>query len=155
AVVGGGIVGTATAYELTRGGARTVLYDRSDAGRATDAGAGILSPETTERSDPAWVALARAAGAHYDQLIPLLNGETGWSRCVILELATRDSDVPPWEALAARAVGAREISPDDARTMVPVLGNVVRALHHPDAARVDGRVLCAALRANLDAEIRE
>src|SRR6516164_6757952 len=101
AVVGGGLVGTATAYELARGGARTVLYDRGDAGRATDAGAGILSPETTERADPAWAALARAAGAHYDDLIPQLGGETGWSRCGILELATRDTDVPSWEALAA------------------------------------------------------
>ena len=47
-VVGGGIVGTATAYELGRAGARTLLVDRADAGRATDAGAGILSPETAE-----------------------------------------------------------------------------------------------------------
>ena len=30
--------------------------------------------------------------------------------------------------------------------MVPVLGDVVRALHHPAAARVDGRLMCAALR---------
>ncbi len=30
--------------------------------------------------------------------------------------------------------------------MVPVLGDVVRALHHPAAARVDGRAMCAALR---------
>jgi D-amino-acid dehydrogenase len=30
--------------------------------------------------------------------------------------------------------------------MVPVLGTVVRTLYHPWAARVDGRVMCAALR---------
>jgi D-amino-acid dehydrogenase len=147
AVVGGGLVGTAAAYELRRGGAHTVLYDRGDVGRATDAGAGILSPETTERADPSWTALARAAGAHYDQLIPQLDGDTGWSRCGILELATRDTDLPAFESRAARAVGAREIGADDARAMVPVLGPVVRALHHPGAARVDGRMLCAALRA--------
>ena len=155
AVVGGGLVGTATAYELAHGGASVVLYDRGDVGRATDAGAGILSPETTERADPAWTALARAAGAHYDELIPQLAGDTGWARCGILELATRDTDVPSWEALAARAVGAREVSPDDARVMVPALGPVVRALYHPGAARVDGRLLCAALRANFDGEIRD
>src|SRR5205085_4622569 len=38
-VVGGGLVGAATAYELGRGGARTLLVDRHDRGRATDAGA--------------------------------------------------------------------------------------------------------------------
>ena len=55
AVVGGGLVGTATAYELGARGARTLLLDRADPGRATDAGAGILSPETTKRDDPGWV----------------------------------------------------------------------------------------------------
>src|SRR5450631_3699205 len=128
AVVGGGLVGTATAYELGARGVRTVLIDRADAGRATDAGAGILSPETTKRDDPNWVELVRAAGAHYDQLVPKLAGDTGWDRCGILQLATRDSDVPAWEWVAERAPGATEISADEARAMVPVLRDVVRAL---------------------------
>ena len=62
--------GRATAYELARRGARGPVCDRADPGRATDAGAGILSPDTTERDDPAWVELCRLAGAHYDTLIP-------------------------------------------------------------------------------------
>src|SRR5882757_3321278 len=77
-VVGGGIVGTAAAYELGRAGARTLLVDRADAGRATDAGAGILSPETAKRDDTAWVDLVRAAGRHYDQLLPQLDADNGW-----------------------------------------------------------------------------
>jgi len=79
-VVGGGIVGTATAYELGRAGARTLLVDRADAGRATDAGAGILSPETAKRDDPAWIELVLAAGRHYDARLPDLGPDTGWSR---------------------------------------------------------------------------
>ncbi len=158
-VVGGGLVGTATAYELGRAGARTLLLDRRDAGRATDAGAGILSPETAKRDDLAWTGLVRAAGRHYDTLIPRLGGDTGWQRCGILELATRPSDVPAWEWVAARADGATEITPADARAMVPVLGDVLRALHHPDAARVDGRQMCAALeraaRDEFGVEVRE
>ena len=146
AVIGGGLVGTATAYELGRAGVRTVLIDRADVGRATDAGAGILSPETAKRDDSAWVELVHAAGAHYDRLIPELGSDTGWARCGILQLATRDSDVPPWEWVAERAAGASEITPDEARALVPVLGPVVRALYHPDAARVDGRLICSALR---------
>jgi D-amino-acid dehydrogenase len=146
AVIGGGLVGAATAYELGRAGRRTVLIDRGDVGRATDAGAGILSPETAKRDDPAWVELVHAAGAHYDALIPELGEDTGWARCGILQLATRESDVPPWEWVAERATGASEISADEARSLVPVLGPVVRALYHPDAARVDGRLICAALR---------
>jgi D-amino-acid dehydrogenase len=140
------LVGTTTAYELGRGGARTLLVDRHDHGRATDAGAGILSPETAKRDDSSWMELVRAAGRHYDDLIPRLRGDAGWARCGILELATRASDIPAWEWVAEHAHGAREISPDEAAAMVPVLGTVVRALHHPDAARVDGRLLCAAVR---------
>jgi D-amino-acid dehydrogenase len=146
AVVGGGLVGTAAAYELGLRGVRTLLVDRADVGRATDAGAGILSPETTKRDDPNWVGLVRAAGEHYEQLLPRLDGDTGWARCGILQLATRESDVPAWEWVAERAEGATEISAAEARAMVPVLGDVVRALHHPAAARVDGRSICAALR---------
>ena len=70
----------------------------------------------------------------------------GWARCGILQLATRDTDLSAWEWVAERATGATEISADDARAMVPVLGTVVRALHHPRAARVDGRMMCGALR---------
>jgi D-amino-acid dehydrogenase len=144
-VVGGGIVGTATAYELGRAGAHTLLVDRADHGRATDAGAGILSPETAKRDDPAWVQLVLAAGRHYDALLPQLGPDTGWSRCGILQLATRETDLTAWEWVAERATGATEISAEHARAMVPVLGTVIRALHHPRAARVDGRMMCAAL----------
>lgn len=145
-VVGGGIVGTATAYELGRTGAHTLLVDRADAGWATGAGAGILSPETAKRDDPGWVELVLAAGRHYDALVPQLGPDTGWARCGILQLATRDSDLSAWEWVAERASGATEISADEARAMVPVVGMVVRALYHPRAARVDGRMMCAALR---------
>ena len=149
-VVGGGMVGTATAYELGRAGASTLLVDRADTGRATDAGAGILSPETAKRDDAEWVELVLAAGRHYDVLLTRLGPDTGWARCGILQLATRDTDVSAWEWVAERATGATEISGDDARAMVPVLGKVVRALHHPRAARVDGRMMCAALRRGAD-----
>jgi D-amino-acid dehydrogenase len=140
------MVGTATAYELGRGGASTLLIDRADAGRATDAGAGILSPETAKRDDPGWVDFVLAAGRHYDQLLTQLDPDSGYARCGILQLATRETDLSAWEWVAERATGATEISPDDARAMVPVLGKVIRALHHPRAARVDGRLMCAALR---------
>ena len=62
-VVGGGMVGTATAYELGRAGASILVVDRADAGRATDAGAGILSPETAKRDDAAWVELRARCGS--------------------------------------------------------------------------------------------
>ena len=112
-------------------------------GRATDAGAGILSPDTTERDDPAWVELCHLAGAHYDTLIPTLPGDTGWARCGILKLATRASDDAAFEWVAARAPSAVEITVDDARAQGPrprrhharVVARDRRARRRPPAQR--------------------
>ena len=152
-VVGGGLVGTTAAYELGRSGARTLLVDRDDAGRATDAGAGILSLVTASRGEPGWDALAAAGARYHEELAARLGGATGWARTGTIVLATRESDVPAWESVAARggagrtvAPDAREIDADAARALVPVLAEPVRALHDPAAARVDGRVMLAALR---------
>jgi D-amino-acid dehydrogenase len=65
--------------------------------------------------------------------------------------------VPAFEWTAARAPAATEITPDQARAMVPVVGDVKRALWHAGAARVDGRKLASALRAaatDLGVEVR-
>ena len=43
-VVGGGLVGVSAAYRLACRGAHATLVDRADAGQATAAGAGIISP---------------------------------------------------------------------------------------------------------------
>src|SRR4051812_49285370 len=85
AVIGGGLLGTATAYHLVSAGARTLLVDRADAGRATDAGAGIISPETNSRDADAWFHLAAEAADYYPALIERLgdeqSGDTGYARC--------------------------------------------------------------------------
>ena len=118
-VIGGGMVGTATVYELGRAGVRTLLVDRADAGRATDAGAGILSPETAKRDDPGWVDFVLAAGRHYDELLTQVGPDCGWSRCGILQLATRETDLSAWEWVAERATGATEITPERAHGWFP------------------------------------
>jgi len=62
-VIGGGVVGSAVAYHLARDGHDTLLLDRRDEGRATDAGAGILSPPTSSRpASDAWFDGAPARG---------------------------------------------------------------------------------------------
>jgi D-amino-acid dehydrogenase len=135
-VIGGGIVGTATAYELGRSGARTLLVDRADAGWATAAGAGILSPETAKRDDPAWIELVLAAGRHYEMLIPQLDADNGWARCGILQLATRDTDLSAWEWVAERRGGRdRDQLRRGAARWFRCSGTVLRALASPAARR--------------------
>ena len=100
-VVGGGIVGMATAYHLVCAGAKTLLIDRGDRGRATDAGAGILSPETNSRDPDAWFQFAVAAVDYYPTLVQRLqeeqSGDTGYARCGQLVVAVSEDEFAPFE----------------------------------------------------------
>lgn len=161
-VIGGGVVGASVAYHLVRGGARTLLIDRDDAGRATSAGAGILAPETSSRSSDAWFAFAVPAVDYYPTLINDLAadgaGDTGYAVCGQLEVAVSEDEVEPY-AEARRIIFARqqqrgtpapedlhEVSSAEARQLFPPLADVRGALFYRHAARVDGRLLAAALR---------
>jgi glycine/D-amino acid oxidase-like deaminating enzyme len=167
AIVGGGILGTATAYHLVSAGVRTLLVDRADVGRATDAGAGILSPETNSRDPEAWFQLAVEAAAYYPGLIERLRDEqandTGYARCGQLVVAVSDDEAEPFER-ARRLVFERqrrrglpapedlhEVTPAEARELFPPLAPVRGAIYSRKAARVDGRLLNRALRTAAEA----
>jgi D-amino-acid dehydrogenase len=154
-VVGGGLVGTALAYELVHRGATVVVIDRHDPGRASDAGAGILSPETNQDPAPGTFAVGRAAARHYGNLVDRLDADgvadTGYARTGSLLVAERPGDDVTMQAaselILGRDVGVEEVDPEAARRRFPALGTVRRALHNPDGRRVDGRILRAALQA--------
>ena len=154
-VIGGGVVGAATAFHLAGARARVLLLDREDEGRATAAGAGIVSPATYRGDSDAWYRFSGAAYGHLSTLVPELEAEgavTGFARCGLLLAAVSDDELPHFEAASqlilsrpgrgspVRAVGAAE-----AREMFPALAPSARALHNPDAARIDGRLLARAL----------
>jgi D-amino-acid dehydrogenase len=153
-VVGGGLVGAALAYELSAAGAAVVLVDRRDAGRATDAGAGILSPQTWGDPDESWCRFADEAGAHYRELVPELeelgSGPCGYAVTGLLTVSIIPGD-EAWfgdvrdRILSRSAHEVAVISPDHARTLFPPIGSVRSAVHSPGSARVDGRLMGAAL----------
>jgi D-amino-acid dehydrogenase len=70
-ILGGGIVGTSAAYAAVRGGARVALVDAGLPGRATDAGAGIISPVALDRDEarPEWTTLVTECVTHYRSLL--------------------------------------------------------------------------------------
>jgi D-amino-acid dehydrogenase len=157
-VVGGGLVGLSLAYEVAGLGATVVLVDAAHPGRATDAGAGILSPATTTDEDPQWWEMVQACGRHYPALLARLAADgvdasgAHYGVCGILSIGLRAHE-DDWFGPFARLVTRRspeavsEITPNEARTLFPPLGRVHRVLHHPGAARVDGRGMADALRA--------
>jgi glycine/D-amino acid oxidase-like deaminating enzyme len=159
-VVGGGIVGATTAYLCAREGLRTLLLDRADEGRATDAGAGIIAPGTSMRHEAAF-ELGLRAGAYYAALLGHLEedggGDTGYARCGNLQVAVTEDELGPFTTLLS-LLGARrerhgrpapedvrEITSDDARELFPPLARPLRAIFDRAAARVDGRLLNQAL----------
>ena len=160
-VIGGGVVGMSTAYHLVRLGAKTLLIDRWDAGRATDAGAGILSADTYGGNSENWFNLGVEASAYYPYLIEELekeqDGETGYSRCGKLTVAVSTEEIESFEQSKERIFARQqrrglpaskdlyELSPDDARRLFPPLTQVHRALYYAKAARVDGRLLTDTL----------
>jgi D-amino-acid dehydrogenase len=151
-VVGGGVVGMAAAWHLVREGARTLLLDRGDPGRASDAGAGILSSATgADHPEPVPRFAARAA-AYYPGLIEQLRadgaGDSGYAMCGALTVAVAEDEVGKLERLRPAGAGPEgpvAISPERARQLFPPLAAVRGALHEPRRARVDGRLLTAAL----------
>ncbi len=153
-VVGGGLVGTSLAYELVLAGADVVLVDRHDAGRATDAGAGILSPETNQDPDPELFEFGIAAARHHEalqgQLLDAGAVDPGFAVTGSLLVAERPGD-DAWMDQVAALIGTRrdlavvELDPAEAARYFPPLGPVRRALFNPAARRVDGRALNEAL----------
>ena len=161
-VIGGGIVGTSVAYHLVCNGAKTLLIDRKDTGRATDAGAGILSPATNIRDPDPWLRLAAPSFEYYPTLIENLqaeqDGETGFATCGMMLVAVSDDEIEPF-AIARQEIFNRqnqhcepasedlyEISSEEARSRFPALTDVHGAIYYREAARVDGRLLSSALR---------
>lgn len=160
-VIGGGIVGASAAYRLTRSGARVTLVDRADVGQATAAGAGIISPGTSYKPPAAFFPLAFRAVAYYDTLLAALEEdgetETGFEAVGLLHVATTESEamtlpillqlIEERRASGAPRIGSVEmLSGDEARALFPALGACLGAIHTSDAARVDGRLLCDAMR---------
>lgn len=162
-IIGGGIVGTAAAYNLARRGAQALLIDAHHTGRATDAGAGILSFGTHGiGQDDFWLDFSRKAGDYYAQLIEGLKteqgGATGYAATGQLIVAATEDELAAFEhkrrLIAERHLRAgwpsaesiSEIEPDEARKLFPPLADVYRALLYRDGARVDGRLLNAAMR---------
>ncbi|KAA9234237.1 MULTISPECIES: NAD(P)/FAD-dependent oxidoreductase [Aerococcus] len=68
AIIGGGIVGSVTAFYLSQTDHQVTLYD-SGIGQATKAAAGIICPWFSKRRNKPWYRMANAGAHFYPQLI--------------------------------------------------------------------------------------
>ena len=157
AVVGAGLVGLATAYELAKRGAGVTVYDRAEPARAASwAGAGMLAPFSEEMPDAAMLAFCRGALEAYPAFVDELRERTGvdakFRRDGTLHVAL---DEPALAALTARAATYRANGGDvamlhraDALAREPLLAKgCAGAVFVANEAQVDNRRLGRALAA--------
>lgn len=155
-VIGAGIAGASTAYQLAKQGADVLVIDRKDDGQATDAAAGIICPWLSQRRNKAWYRLAKAGASYYPVLIEELESEgeteTGYAKVGALNLHMDPEKIEKMEERAYKriedATDIGEITRLDAhrtRELFPLLAESYSSLHISGAARVDGRALRDAL----------
>ncbi|AWB44639.1 FAD-dependent oxidoreductase [Paenibacillus sp. CAA11] len=155
-VIGAGILGASTAYQLSKMGSKVILVDRKDEGQATDAAAGIICPWLSQRRNQAWYRLAKAGARFYPGLIEGLisegETETGYARVGALSIHQDPEKVVKMEERAQlRKADAPEIGGitrlDEQATaeQFPLLAEGYHSVHISGAARIDGRALRDAL----------
>jgi D-amino-acid dehydrogenase len=118
-VIGGGIVGASVAYHLASlaSGIEVVLVDSGEAGGATEAGAGIVSPWLDSDPRPAYRQLTFAAARAYPHLVA--------------ELGASDEIDAGYEV-----VGALHLAPDDRLAELKRQADAVRASDGPEIGEV-------------------
>lgn len=155
-VIGAGMFGASTALSLARRGVQVQIFDHGHPGKATMAGAGIVCPWATKIEDPEWYQMYAAGARFYDDLIGGLvaAGETdlGYRKVGALVTSTDAGDFDAaGRRIAARAANAPEagevrlLTPAEAQAKFPVLRPDVGAWFIPGGARVDARLLSAAM----------
>ncbi|WP_026011132.1 NAD(P)/FAD-dependent oxidoreductase [Paenibacillus sp. OSY-SE] len=155
-VVGAGILGASTAYQLAKMGADVLIVDRKDQGQATDAAAGIICPWLSQRRNQAWYQLAKAGAHFYPGLIKELKSEgeteTGYAQVGALCIHDDLEKIRKMEERAhVRKADAPEIgeitqlTETETHERFPLLAEGYRSVHISGAARVDGRALRDAL----------
>lgn len=155
-IIGAGILGASTAYQLAKSGAEVIVIDRMDKGQATDAAAGIVCPWLSQRRNKAWYALAKGGAKFYPNLISDLekDGElnTGYARVGAISI---HSDQKKLYEMKKRALKRKEDAPEmgeitvlseeQTKALFPPLADGFGAVHVSGAARVDGRALRSSL----------
>lgn len=153
-IVGAGIIGVLTAWELRRRGAAVTLVDPAPAQGATRAAAGMLAPVSeVQYGQDALYPLMIASAAEYPRLIAELSEATsqplGYRRTQTLLLAVDQADRTALNNLQAvqRRFGMdiEEISVAGARRLEPALSpQLTGAFLIPGDHQVDPRQLVSA-----------
>ncbi len=154
-IVGGGVMGCASALELAKAGAKVVVLERSVPGaEASSAAAGILGAQVETREPDSGFELARQSRARYpawaEQLKNATGIDVGYRQCGILRVAFDEEaknqilGEVSWQHEAGLAV--EKVQHEKLRAFEPKLDpKIAFALHFPEEGQVDPPRLLRAL----------
>jgi glycine oxidase len=140
AIVGGGLIGLASALELAERGLRVTVVDSQEPGQASWAAAGILGPQSEAHEPSPLVELCRTSYELYPQFVHKLRADTGFRQNGTLHLAFTEREA---EALQTRRAWQTR---QGLRIEERKHGTALLALFFPDEGQVDNRKLIQALR---------
>lgn len=155
-IIGAGILGASAAYHLAQHGVEVHIVDEGHQGKATLAGAGIVCPWATKVEEADWYRLYAAGARFYDQLISGLmsRGEThlGYGKVGALVVSEDEKEFEATEERIRRRIedapeagDVKRLTPSEARKLFPPLREDLQAIYIPGGARVDARLLAAAM----------
>jgi glycine oxidase len=154
-IVGGGVMGCASALELAKAGAKVVVLERSVPGaEASSAAAGIIGAQVETKETDAGFDLARESRARYPAWAEELKNATGidvgYRQCGVLHAAFDEESKTnvlreyAWQEKARLAV--EKVEREKLRALEPKLDpKVTFALHFPEDGQVDPPRLLRAL----------
>lgn len=155
AIIGGGVMGCATALTLDKRGAEVVLLERAIPGaEASSAAAGILGAQMESHSPGPLVDMLVKARAGYrawsEELRELTGIDIGYRNSGVLRAGYTEKDAHLLENLvgwqSSAGLRAEYLEPKRAREIEPELSEeIISAAHFPDDAQVDPPALLRAL----------
>ncbi|MCC7495669.1 MAG: FAD-binding oxidoreductase [Fimbriimonadaceae bacterium] len=161
-VVGAGVVGLATAYELATTGRQVLVLDRGRVGAGASGVGGGFVTQVGQRGKLA-LALVRESQRRYLQLGERLAGDIGLRQCGCLVAAADSSEAAALDRVAADLATAGSpgelLDAASVRRVEPALApSVVRGLAMPEDLQIEPARLLATYRQalrRLGSEVRE
>jgi glycine oxidase len=148
-VIGGGVMGLASARALRQQRYSVTLLDRAQPGRAASwASAGIIGATLREESDPQF-ALRQLSRKLWPDFAAAVEDESGldpeYREMGCIQLATNAAELA-WLQAAARRVGdATPLDPTDLRKLEPAISEELPGGLRVSGGNVENRRLCRAL----------
>ncbi|GAF19706.1 LOW QUALITY PROTEIN: D-amino acid dehydrogenase small subunit [Bacillus sp. JCM 19046] len=156
-IIGGGILGSSTAFHLSQQGHAVTVIDENHRGKATHAAAGIICPWVSKRRNQAWYQLVKAGAAYYPQLMKNLQmmnqTNSGYKKTGALWLHDREDNLmdtygrAQQKRLDAPEMGRVSLlSPKEVQSHIPALAERFSGVFIEGGARVDGMALNRSLQ---------